>query len=276
MEITFNMPELPEVETIVQQLNKRVLNKRIKSIEILNKKLVNSKVSEAAGAKIIEIRRRAKHIIIALDNKKYLYISLRMTGHFHYSDKKNHDEDLAPCKKHLMVNFYLNDGSLLTHNSVRRFGFVKLLTKEELDKELNKMGPEPLEQKFTVEKFKEILQKRKKANIKVILMDQKFLAGVGNIYAQEVLYKANINPTRKIESLSPAEIKKLHQKLRELLHLAVKHHGTTVESYVHIEGSGGFQNYLVVYQKQKCPKGHPLKRINLGGRGTFYCPICQK
>ena len=107
-------------------------------------------------------------------------------------------------------------------------------------------------------------------------MDQKFLAGVGNIYAQEALYLAGINPHRKSGSLSAAEIKKLFVSLKNLLKKAVKHHGTTVESYVHIEGSGGFQKYLVVYGRDLCPKKHNLKKINLGGRGTYYCEKCQK
>ena len=129
---------------------------------------------------------------------------------------------------------------------------------------------------FTPEKFKVLFSRKRRANIKTTLLDQKFLAGVGNIYAQEALYHAGIDPRRKIESLSEPELDKLYKELRRLLELAIQHHGSTVDNYSHMEGSGGFQKYLQVYQRKNCPKGHGLKKEYVGGRGTYYCPRCQK
>jgi len=267
------MPELPEVETIVQQLKKKVLGKKITKVRILNSKKVSPTIKKVIPAKITGISRRAKAIIIELDKKKYLLVQLRMTGHFHYYSNGKEDPQFH---KYVLVKFYLNDKSLLTHNSVRKFGGIKLINHQQLEKELAKLGPEPLSKELTLAKFKELLNKKKQANLKTALMNQKFLAGIGNIYAQEAAYHAKINPKRKIGSLNDQEISKLYTSLRHLLKKAIKHHGTTVESYVHIEGSGGFQKYLAVYQNKTCPKKHQIKKINLGGRGTYYCPKCQK
>ncbi len=269
------MPELPEVETIVQQLRKKVLNKKIVSVEILKDKMVDSQIKTLVPTKIINVLRRAKSIIIELERNGFLLIHLRMTGHFHYYQKDELDKS-KEFEKHVVAKFHLNDGSLLTHNSVRMFGSIKLLNEEKLRQELAKLGPEPLAKDFTADHFRRLLEKKKQANIKVVLLDQKFIAGIGNIYAQEILYDAHVDPRRKISSLSPAEIKKIHESLQKILSLAVKNHGTTVESYVHIEGSGGYQKYLAVYHKTKCPKGHVLKSLMLGGRSTYYCPICQR
>ncbi|MFH1682300.1 MAG: DNA-formamidopyrimidine glycosylase [Candidatus Woesearchaeota archaeon] len=267
------MPELPEVETIVQQLKKKVLGKKITSVEILDRNKIDLKIKDVIPAKIVLVYRRAKAIVIELDRGNYLLVHLRMTGHFHYF-KKGEEDKLKPFQKYVLVKFRLADGSLLTHNSIRKFGGIRLLNKKQLQTELDKLGPEPLE--IELNQFKGLLQKRPKANIKTTLIDQKFISGVGNIYAQEALYHAGIDPKRKISTLSGQEIKKLHSGLKSLLKKAIKHHGTTVENYVHIEGSGGFQNHLAVYGQESCPKKHKLKKINLGGRGTYYCEKCQK
>lgn len=268
------MPELPEVETIVRQLKKRLVGKKINSVDIVDRKLVDAKVKKIVLVRVVSVKRRAKSIIIELEKEQSLLIQLRMTGHFHYVPKGKSLN--PPYEKFVVARFYLSDGSLLTHSSVRRFGSVKLLNREQLERELSKLGPEPLGKELTLNRFKEMLLRKKKANIKTTLMDQKFLAGVGNIYAQEALYHARIDPRRKIGSLSDQEIQSLYNQLRRVLELAVKHHGTTVETYVHIEGSGGFQKHLVVYGRGICPKKHKLRKINLGGRGTYYCPLCQK
>ena len=269
------MPELPEVETIVQQLRRKVVGKTIVKLEVVDT-LVDKKIKEILPIKVIDIYRRAKAIIFQLEKHHFLLAHLRMTGHFHYLPHLQDLKQLQECEKFLTAKFYLHDGSLLTHNDIRRFGYIKLLNAEQLQKELAKLGPEPLAPEFTSEKLAQMLVKKKKSTIKSLLMDQHFLAGLGNIYAQEVLYLAGIDPRRKAGELSIAEIKKLWEKIRSVLELAVKHHGTTVENYVHIEGSGGFQRYLTVYQQEKCPKGHLLKKLDLGGRGTSYCSVCQK
>lgn len=267
------MPELPEVETIVQQLNKHVAGKKVVSVEVLDQRNVDAAIIRLAPFRILSVYRRAKSIIIKLSGGNYLLVHLRMTGHFHYFSKGK-EKELQPFEKYVLAKFYLADGSLLTHNSIRKFGGIKMLDKKRLDDELNKLGPEPLGIKLS--QFRKQLQKKPLANIKTSLMDQAFLAGIGNIYAQEVLYHSGINPKRKISTLSGEEIKKLHSGLKNLLKKAIKFHGTTVENYVHIEGSGGFQKHLAVYGKETCPKKHKVSKVRLGGRGTYYCSKCQK
>jgi len=270
------MPELPEVETLVQQLKRRLVGKRISSVEVLDRKVVDVKIKKILPTKVLKVWRRAKSIVIELEKGRFLLVHLRMTGHFHYLPKKQQStQRIRESEKFLTARFHLNNGDLLTHNDIRRFGFIRLLDKKKIEVELAKLGPEPLSKEFTKKKFRGILNRRKKANIKTTLMDQHILAGVGNIYAQEALYHAGINPSRKIGSISPVEMNKIYVQLQKVLNSAIKHHGTTVDDYVHIEGTGGFQNYLAVYGRKKCPKKHVLKKVNLGGRGTYYCPKCQ-
>jgi len=265
------MPELPEVETIVGQLKKKLVGKKIKFVEVLNRKVVDSKIGKVSVVKVVKVWRRAKSIIIELSGKKFLLVHLRMTGHFHYLPKGKELD--SKFEKFVVARFHLNNGSVLTHNSIRKFGSIRLLSLEGLEKELSKLGVEPLEINF--KKFEEIIGE-KKGNIKTTLMDQKVIVGIGNIYAQEALYWAGIDPKRKCGDLSSSEIKKLYNQIGKVLRLAIKHHGTTIDNYAHIEGAGGFQKRLAVYQCKNCPKKHLLKKINLGGRGTYYCSQCQK
>ncbi|MEK6969645.1 MAG: bifunctional DNA-formamidopyrimidine glycosylase/DNA-(apurinic or apyrimidinic site) lyase [Nanoarchaeota archaeon] len=268
------MPELPEVETIVQQLNKKVLHKKIVKVEILDHSFVDSKVKNLVNNPIKKIWRRAKYIFFEIGNS-FLLVHLGMTGHFHYVSKSK-EAELKSCEKFIMFKFHLNDGSVLTHNSVRKFGQIKVLDEKKLQQKLDSLGIEPLSKEFTLELFTEMLARKKKSTLKTLLMDQNFIAGLGNIYAQEAMHHASIGPLRKAGDLSGAEIKKLYSSIQKILESAIEHHGTTVESYVHIEGSGGYQKYLTVYGKKQCPKGHPVKKIFLGGRGTYYCTKCQK
>ena len=176
----------------------------------------------------------------------------------------------------MVAKFGLNDGSVLAHYSIRKFGSIKLVSSNELEVVLSKLGVEPLSKQFTLEHFNELLLKKQKSVIKSFLMDQSLIAGIGNIYAIEVLYLSGIDPQRKIISFSSPEIKKLYNQIKKVLQLAVEKKGSTVDNYVHVEGSGGYQNLLTVYGKKVCPKGHEVKKINLGGRGTYYCPECQR
>ncbi len=267
------MPELPEVETIVKQLQRKIAGKTINRIEVLDK-MVDSQLRAITPVKIAGVERRAKYILIRLENQKSILVHLAMTGHFRYF-KRNQKIGLEEGK-FAVAKFYLDDGSLLIHNSIRKFGMVKLMDEEQMKQKLGKLGPEPLSADFTLEAFKKILRGKNKANLKVTLLDQNFIAGIGNIYAQEVLYHAGIDPRRKIESLSEMEIRNIYLQMRKVLQSAVIHQGSTVDNYTHMTGMGGYQKFLTVYQLGKCPKHHALKRINQGGRGTYYCPVCQK
>lgn len=264
------MPELPEVETIVQQLKTKLVGKKIILAEIFDKGRVDPAIAGILPVKVVEVWRRAKAIVIELAGKKFLFVQLRMTGHFHHGNEKS----LEPFQKYELVRFRLSDKTILTHNSIRKFGGIWLLNQKQLDERLNSLGPEPLD--LDLNEFKKMLSRRPKANIKTTLMDQNFVSGIGNIYAQEALYWSGIDVKRKCGDLSDSEIKKLLTAIKQVLRKSIKHHGTTVENYVHIEGSGGFQKFLAVYSKEKCPKKHKVEKINLGGRGTYYCPKCQK
>ena len=268
------MPELPEVETIVQQLKKKVVGKKIVKTNILNQKMVDRGIKSITNTKVTEVYRRGKSIVIKLETNIFLLIHLRMSGHFHFLKK---GQELEPkYEKQVVVKFFFVDGSILTHNSVRMFGHVKQCTQKQLEQEFSKLGPEPLTRQFTLDLFQEMLEKKKRSNIKSLLMEQAFLSGLGNIYAQEVLFHVQVSPSHKAGDLSINEIMKIYTEIKRLLKLAIKHQGTTVDNYSHIDGVGEFQKFLTVYHKQKCPKGHKIKNKMIGGRNTFYCPICQK
>jgi len=264
------MPELPEVETIVQQLRERILYKTIISTEIIDPKVIDKKINYLLPVRITNVTRKGKLILLNLDNKNNLLIQLRMTGHFHYL-KKEVDQSY---QNHLCGIFYLDDNSFFTYNSIRKFGSVQLKEEKETKQILDKLGPDALD--TTKSEFIERIQKYPRSKIKTKLLDQSFIAGVGNIYALEALYYAGIDPQRKIATISEKKLKGLHQHLTNTLKLAIKHKGTTAMNYTHINGSGNFQNLLAVYNKSSCPQGHPINKITLAGRGTYYCPKCQR
>ncbi len=272
---SLKMPELPEVETIVTQLRSKILGKTIKSAEILDKIVVDNKISGKIPFKINNINRRGKSIIFDIGNSNYILTHLRMTGHFHYLTAQEKTTE-SNYQKYCVAKFYLNDNSLLTHNSIRRFGRMTLMNKTQLTKALSKLGPEPLSPKFTAKEFIQLLSKSPNAIIKNKLLDQSVIAGIGNIYAQEALYHAGISPSKKIAAIPELKLKRLHQEIVKILTLAIHHNGTTVENYTNLNGKGGFQDYLAVYQKEYCPKNHLLEKITIATRGTYYCPECQK
>jgi len=266
------MPELPEVETIVRQLQKKVAGKVIQVAEVYDA-MVDSEIKRLSSVSISRVWRRAKYIVMELDNGQCILTHLGMTGHFHFVDKKTITND---HQRFMVSKLTFFDSSFLTHNSIRKFGHMRLVNKKQLQQVLDKHGPEPLEKNFTLQKFQEILAKKTRSNLKTMLMDQSVIAGIGNIYAQEALYFAKVSPLRQAGSLSAAEVEALYSEIRRILQQAIKHHGTTVDNYSNLEGRGGFQNYLAVYQQEKCEKKHLLEKITIGGRGTTYCPACQK
>ncbi len=280
------MPELPEVETIVRQLQRQVQGKMIVAARIspLGRRIVDARISRIFPLNILKIFRRAKAIVIVLGKKYVLLVRLGMTGHFDYvpgkpklsSKNKSPFESAATEEKYVRVTFRLEDGSVLNYVDIRQFGSVQIFTTAGLNHTLAAFGPEPLAPEFTVDAFRALLSRKKKARIKVTLMDQNFIAGIGNIYAQEALYTAGIRPQRKINTLKPTEIQRLHHSLQKVLRKSIQHHGTTVDNYTHMDGAGDFQNYLQVYGKRQCPKKHLLTKVYLGGRGTYYCPQCQR
>lgn len=275
------MPELPEVETIRQQLEEKILGKKITKVEVFTPKIVNVPknyfVKNTQGAKFKGVKRRAKILILELSNSSYLLCHLKLSGHLIF---QNEGQSLP---KYTHVVFYLSGGNKLTFDDFRKFGYMKFIkNKEELDKIFNKenFGPEPLNQDFTLVEFKKLLAKRPNSPIKPLLMDQTFLAGVGNIYTQEACFYAKINPKRKVATLTEKEIKDLYENLRKVLVLALKHKGSSVDAYLDIFGKPGkFVPFLKVYGREGKPCFRcktKIKKILMAGRGTSFCPKCQK
>ena len=263
------MPELPEVETIVRQLRHKIVGKTILSLTINDKKVIDQFIPRILPSKIISVHRTGKSIIIQLEQGHNLLIHLRMTGHFYHVTNPGD----ASYKKYLSGVFTLNNHFLLTFNEIRRFGSVRLFNDQQLQQELSCLGPEPLE--ITSSEFVALLKEYPSAVIKTKLLDQACIAGLGNIYAQEMLFHAGIKPAHKIKDISNHKLVKLHQEMQRILLLAIKNNGTTVENYSHLTGKGNFQNFLAVYGRDYCPGNHALEKINLGGRGTSFCPQCQ-
>lgn len=274
------MPELPEVETVRRTLLKLVKGKKIDHVEVLWPKIikepedVNQFQFLLKGQSIIDIGRRGKFLKFILDD--YTLVShLRMEGRYGLYKQEE------PYDKHTHVLFTFTDGTELRYRDVRKFGTMHLFPKgyEEKEMPLNQLGVEPFSEEFTVEYLKERLKKTDR-KIKVALLDQKIVVGLGNIYVDEALFRAGIHPERPANSLKPKEMKVLHQQIIETLQEAVEKGGSTIRSYVNSQGEiGMFQLELFVYSRkgepcQKC--GTIIEKTTVGGRGTHYCPKCQK
>lgn len=288
-----NMPELPEVETIRRGLKDLILNKKIIQVEILELKSFNGEKDVILSTKIVQIRRKGKALLIDLDNGYSLMIHLRMTGQIIYRasngeiDKDafagghpNQDFLINMPSKHTRVIFWLEGGGLF-FNDQRKFGFVKVLKTEEIEKEdfIKKLGKEPWSLNF--DEFKKILKKHEKANIKAVILDQHNVAGVGNIYADEALFYAKVNPDRLAGSLNDTEIKELIEGMRSVMEKSIESGGSTMATYVKADGSLGnyLDNFAQVFQRQgqKCFRcGAIIEKKRTAGRGTHFCPRCQK
>lgn len=297
------MPELPEVETIKLGLQKYLIGRKIKDVQVKIPKMFSGEKRDVIGAKIVNLRRIGKGLIIELDNGFVLAVHLKMTGQLIYSDNKTKGLKLSAKiggttlpSKYSHVIFILDNSAHLYYNDLRRFGWIKVVKKDDLMKILffQEMGPEPFvglkpfsgrrpstsAQKFlTLALFSEIL---KKGNIpiKVLLMDQKRIGGIGNIYANDALFKAKIDPRRKGKSLSESEIKKLYEAILYVLQKGLEYGGSSDENFVNALGQeGNYQNHSLVYGREGKPCKvcrNFIKKIKLGGRGTYFCPVCQR
>jgi len=242
------MPELPEVETIKRQLARKIIGKK------LNKQ------------KITNVRRRGKLLIVDFNNNSSLIFHLKLTGQLLFDGK--------PSSLTRKV-FYFEDGSLLVFNDARKFGWWKIVKNSRaIEKQF---GPEALAVKLPA--FRNILSRRPNAKIKPLLMDQKFIAGIGNIYSCEILYAAKIHPLRLTRTLNDKETKQIFQNIKKILKAAIEHQGSSVEYYIDACGKkGNFVKHHQVYQKegQRCRRcGTIIKRIKVGSRSTYFCPHCQ-
>ncbi len=282
------MPELPEVETIRRGIVEKLKGKIINDVEVKVPKLFVGDPKNIIGAKITDAKRVAKVLEIVLDNGYSIIIHLKMTGQLVYRDKDSektfsggHSQKIymnEPPHAFTHIIYTFDDGSHLYYNDFRKFGWNKVIKSDEALKLLgpDKFGPEPMTDKFTTEYLKKIFAKTAKP-VKLVLMDQAKISGIGNIYANDALYDAGILPTRPAKSLNDAEIMKLKEAIEDVLQLGLKYGGSSENTYVNIEGKKGrYMEVARVYQKEKDPKGHLVKRIAIGGRGTFFCTECQK
>jgi formamidopyrimidine-DNA glycosylase len=282
------MPELPEVETIVRGLDKLIVGLKINKVEVLDKKVFPGNPDLILNKKILNIKRRAKLLIFQLENDINLLVHLKMTGQLIYKDKSyniagGHQSNELYSEvpnKHTRVIFDLSNNGKLYFNDLRRFGWIKILGQQEIKKITNKeFGPEPFSKEFSEKYFTEIINQGKSANIKKILNDQKKIAGIGNMYSDEALFYAKIDPQRKAISLKNNEIKNLYVSILKVLKLGIKYEGASIKNYTNHEGKKGkMQDFFKVYGRtgKPCECGGVVKKIRLNGRGTHFCPKCQR
>ena len=290
------MPELPEVETTVRDLKKKVLSRTFIDVWTDFKKLIKRPKDfkifkeEVKGKRIINIERRAKNILIRLSGGKTLLIHQKMTGHL-LAGKWKFDsgrwktvlkgpmEDSVNSFIHLI--FFLNGGLMLALSDLRKFAKVELWDDKELlqNENFRKLGPEPLNKTFTFLKFKGITT-GKRGKIKKVLMDQNIISGIGNIYSDEILWKARVNPLRDVSGLKEKELKNIFSSIKVVLKKEIALKGDSMSDYRLINGEkGGYQKVQKVYRREgkECSVcGGIIKRIKVNGRSAHFCPNCQK
>jgi formamidopyrimidine-DNA glycosylase len=289
------MPELPEVETIRRGLELGITSQTISAVEVMWEKSfpvpADLMSSIVVGAKIQRLDRRAKVLIIHLDNEYSLMIHLKMTGQMVL--QKSDGERFAgghPTEsmrqplpdKSTKVIFGFESGDTLFFNDFRKFGWIKLVLTDEipLDPLVARLGPEPMSSDFTVAGFQTQLNRHKRAPIKPTILDQSTVSGVGNIYADESLHLAKIHPERLSGELSPSEVKRLYLAIREIIGLGIEYGGTSFTSYVNaLGGKGDYLDHARAFRREGAPClvcGTEIVKIKVAGRGTHFCPKCQK
>ncbi|MBQ2872975.1 MAG: DNA-formamidopyrimidine glycosylase [Bacilli bacterium] len=271
------MPELPEVETVKNGLIKKVLNKKITSCKVLYQGIIaypdkENFIKEITNQTIFDIKRRGKFLLFELDDY-YLISHLRMEGKYFI---KNPTQEL---NKHDHVVFTLDKKEELRYNDTRKFGKMHLVKKDELNNSpLSKLGKEPWDETLTKEYLKEKLNKKKA--IKTLLLDQTIIVGIGNIYADEILFLSKINPETPGSNLTSKNLLDIIDNTKKVLEKAIEAGGTTIHTYTSVDGiTGMFQQELSVHNKKDfpCPECKTkIIKIVVNGRGTYYCPKCQK
>ena len=268
------MPELPEVETVLRTLETKIKDKRIEDIIVNYSKIIDMDIdtfkNTLIGQSFRDFKRRGKYLLFEMDDIT-LVSHLRMEGKYYILDKD------VPIDKHTHIIFNLSDGKQLRYHDVRKFGRMELIPKDDIYHDFKGLGPEPFWDEFNEDYCLDYL-KDKKLPIKQLLLRQEFIAGIGNIYADEILFKAGINPLRKGNTISKKECLKIVKYTREILSEAIKMGGTTIRSYTSSLGvTGLFQQNLNVHTLDKCKVcGSEIIKIYVNTRGTYYCPKCQK
>lgn len=286
------MPELPEVETVRRGLEKYLVGHIIEKVEVITPGPFQGDAKNVEGHKVIKVRRSGKGLIIDLDNKFSLAIHIKLTGQLIYRDQSLKNTPVSPQKvgtipnKFTHVIFYLDKNAVLYYNDQRRFGWIRTVpTNEIMNMPFFKtMGPEPFGlgtgEELTYDLFQTILS-RATTKIKPLIMDQAKIGGIGNIYANDALWNAKIDPARPAKSLNTTEVKDLFDSIIKVMELSIEEGGASELTFVNILGQeGNYQSHTLVYGKTGKPcrrkDAGVIKRITLGGRGTFYCDKCQK
>jgi formamidopyrimidine-DNA glycosylase len=288
------VPELPEVETIAADLRPHLVGRTITRVELSFPTIVRHPEPElfvdgVAGMRIESVRRRGKYILIGLgpsgasrhlpingeETKPLLVVHLGMTGQLRIVD------EVTPLEKHTHAVFFLDDGRQLRYRDPRRFGRLLLGTEDALlaSKKMPRLGPEPIDPEFAADELYRRLRRRR-APVKAVLLDQKAIAGVGNIYADESLHRAGLRPTRMANTVSKKSARRLHESLRDSLQAAIVNRGSSVDTYRDAWGEmGGQQEKLLVYGRAGEPCltcGRPLSSVRIAGRTTVFCRNCQR
>jgi formamidopyrimidine-DNA glycosylase len=273
------MPELPEVETIRLALEPHVVGRTFEHVEISDPRLVRpfeplAVAAELEGERVAALERRGKYLVVRFESGRVLLIHLRMTGSLRHARRGQLGDD--PHRR-AVVN--LDDGSDVAYRDVRRFGTWHLLEPEEVDDYLGqRLGGEPLERTFTAKRLGARLAGRR-APLKAALLDQRTVAGLGNIYVDEALWRARLHPLREAGTLDGDEVRRLAKGIRESLRAGLARQGASLRDYSTPDGSRGrAQDRFRVYGRagEPCPRcGTPIDKIRVGGRGTWYCPNCQ-
>jgi formamidopyrimidine-DNA glycosylase len=274
------VPELPEVETVRQALEPVLLGRRIDRAEILDGRLTRpdepeAVVAELDGERVHAVERRGKYLVVRFGSGRSLLVHLRMTGSFRTGAAGDLEEDA-----YRRAVLSLDNGADVAYRDVRRFGTWTVLEANELEPYLAvRLGPEPLADAFTTRFLRDRLAGRT-APLKAALLDQRTVAGLGNIYADEALWRAKLHPRREAGSLTAAETKRVHAAVREALEVGIARQGSTLRDYRQPDGAeGSMQEEFKAYGRlgEPCERcGTPIERIVVGGRGTWYCPRCQR
>jgi formamidopyrimidine-DNA glycosylase len=274
------MPELPEVETVRARLEPKLVGRRFARVEIFDSRLTRpddpaAVAAELEGERVAALDRRGKYLIVRFESGRVLLIHLRMTGQLLHDGAPPRAEDV-----HRRAVVSLDDGSDVIYRDIRRFGTWQLVEEDELQPYLaQRVGHEPLVRSFTSRRLAEALEGRR-TPLKSALLDQRRLAGVGNIYADEALWRARLHPLRPAGELSTAEVAALHRGIRAALNAGIARQGATLNNYRTPDGSRGtMQEEFRVYGREGDPCDRcatPIEKIRAAGRGTWYCPSCQR
>lgn len=304
------MPELPEVETIARQLNTAMVNKTVEKVIVYRDKIFSGAPESLVGAKVSKVGRRAKMVVVEFESRdEVVHVHLKMTGQLIYPEKNQKTKNSTPKashlggqakiqnnetrivgghpssdwvaklpSKHTRVEIVFEGGSKLFFNDMRAFGWMRIVAKTQENEESKNRVPDVVDEEFSLDYFDAVLCKIKRP-IKVVLLDQQLMGGIGNIYANDALNLAKVLPSRGANSLVKAEVGALYEAIKFVIDLGIKSGGASSANYVDAKGLGGsYQNYFLTYKRdgEECKNcAGRIVKIKLGGRGTFYCPDCQ-